>query len=193
MEELRGVFRSNRCRSIKDYWRGRVPDLQLRWKAIRGGINVVNYAPSDLWSVRVRESEKVLMEALDVIGEVQRYWEVLYAKRPVNLPAFARLGRAPVPRGVPHERRSVQDYTLQDLKDAVKQAVADDTAPGSNRVTAALIAELPEPVQGLLVHTYRAILRGADVPESWHEAIIWLMPKGTATGNLDAYRPIALG
>ena len=42
----------------------------------------------------------------------------------------------------------MQDYTLQDLKDAVKQAVADDKAPGSNRVTAALIAEVPKAVQG---------------------------------------------
>ena len=48
-------------------------------------------------------------------------------------------------------------------------------------------------MQGLLVHAYGAIVPGAEVPESWHEAIIWLMPKGTATGNLDAYRPIALG
>ena len=117
----------------------------------------------------------------------------MFAKRPVNLPAFERLVRAHIPRGVPEEWRSVQDYTLQDLKNAVKQAVADDKAPGSNRVTTALIAELPEPVQGLLVHAYRAILRGAEVPESWHEAIIWLMPKGTAAGGLDAYRPIALG
>ena len=152
---------------------------------------MVNYAPSGLWSVRVRESEKVLLEASDVIGEVQRYWEALYAKRPVNLPAFERLVRAHIPKGVPEEWRSVQDYTLQEFKDAVRQAVADDKAPGSNWVRAALIAELPEPVQGLLVHVYRAILRGADVPESWHEAIIWLMPKGTATGNLDEYRPIA--
>ena len=109
---------------------------------------MVNYAPSGLWSVRVRESEKVLLQASDVIGEVQRYWEALYAKRPVNLPAFERLVRAHIPKGVPEEWRSVQDYTLQDLKDAVRQAVADDNAPGSNRVTAALIAELPEPVQG---------------------------------------------
>ena len=43
------------------------------------------------------------------------------------------------------------------------------------------------------MHAYRAILRGADGPESWHEAIIWLMPKGTATDNLDEYRPMALG
>ena len=131
----------------------------------------------------------MLLEAWDVIGEVQRYWEALYAKRPVNVPAFERLVRAHIPKGVPEEWRSVQDYTLQDLKDAVRQAVADDKAPGSNQVTAALIAELPEPVQGLMVHAYRAILRGADVPESWHEAIIWLMPKGwpgatwTSTGR----------
>ena len=135
----------------------------------------------------------MLMEASEVIGEVQRYREPLYAKRLVDVPAFERLVGAHIPRGVPEEWRSVQDHTLQDLKDAVKQAVADDKAPGSNRVTAALIAELPEPVQGLLVHAYRAILRGAEVPETWHEAIILLMPKGTATGNLDEYRPIALG
>ena len=193
VEELRGVLRSNRRRSIKDYWRGRVPDLQLRWTVIRGAINVVNYALLGLWAVRVRESEKVLLEASDIIGEVQRYSEALYAKRPVNLPTFERLVRAHIPKGLPEEWRSVQDYTLQDLKDAVRQAVADDKAPGSNQVTAALIAELPEPMQGLLVHAYRAVLRGADVPESWHEAILWLMPKGTATGNLDEYRPIALG
>ena len=153
---------------------------------IRGAINVVNYAPSGLWPVRVQESENVLLEASEVIGEVQRYGEALYPKRPLNLPAFERLVRARIPRGVPEEWRSVQDYTMHDLKDAVKQAVADDKAPGSNRVMAALIAELPEPVQGFLVQAYRAILRGAKGPESWHKAIIWLMPKGTATVNLDA-------
>ena len=74
------------------------------------------------------------------------------------------------------------------------QAVADETAPGSgNGVTAALIAELQEPVQGLLVHAYKAFLRDAEVLESLLEAIIWLKPKGTAKGNLDAYSPIALG
>ena len=73
MEELRGVLRSKRCRSIKDYWRGRVPDVQIRWTLIRGAINVVNYGPSGLWLVCVPESEKVLMEASEVIGEVQRY------------------------------------------------------------------------------------------------------------------------
>ena len=62
----------------------------------------------------------------------------------MNLPAFERLVLAHIPRGGPEKWRSLQDYTLQDLKDAVRQAVADDKAPGSDRVTAALIAELPE-------------------------------------------------
>ena len=60
--ELKGVVRCNRRASIKDYCR-KVPDCQLRWTVIRGPINVVSYAPSGLWSLRVRESEKVLMEA----------------------------------------------------------------------------------------------------------------------------------
>ena len=36
VEELRGIFRCNRRRFIKDYWRGKVPDLQLRWTDPRG-------------------------------------------------------------------------------------------------------------------------------------------------------------
>ena len=131
-----------------------MPDPQLRWTVIRGVVNVMRYAPSGLWLVRVWELEKVLMEASQVIGEVQTCWEALYAKRLVNLPAFERLVRAHIPRGVPDGWRSVQDYTLQDLKDVVKHAAADDKAPGSNRVTATLVRELPEQVQGLLVHAY---------------------------------------
>ena len=96
------VLRCNRRRSIKDYWRGKVPDLQLRWMAIRWAIDVVSYAPSGLWSARVRECEKELMEASKVIGEVQRYWEALYAKRPVNPPAFERPVGPHIPRGVPN-------------------------------------------------------------------------------------------
>ena len=125
--------------------------------------------------------------------EVQGYWEALYAKRPVNPPAFEGLVRAHIPRGVPDDWKSVQDHTLHDLKDAAEQAVADDKAPGSDRVTAALIAELPEPVQGLLVHAYRAIVRGAEVPESWHEAIIWQMPKGTARRGLGCIQAHSVG
>ena len=68
--------------------------------------------------------------------------------------AFERVIRAHIPRAVPDEWRSVQDYTLQDVGDAVKQAIEDGKAPGSNRLTATLIAELPERVQWLPVHAY---------------------------------------
>ena len=50
----------------------------------------------------------------------QRSWEALHRKRLMNLPAFERLVRAHIPRGVADEWRSVQDYTLRDLKDAMK-------------------------------------------------------------------------
>ena len=60
----------------------------------------------------------------------------------------------------------MQDYTLYDPHETVKHAVAEGNTPGSNKVTAALIAEFPDPVQGLLMHAYRAMLRGTKVPES---------------------------
>ena len=141
----------------------------------------------------VGESEKVLMEASDIIGEVQRYWEALYARRPVNLPAFERLVRAHIPRGVPEEWWSVQGLHPSGSQGRREASRGGRQGSGVQSGHGRPHSRASEPVQGLLVHAYRAILRGADVPESWHEAIIWLMPKGTATGNLDAYRPIALG
>ena len=64
---------------------------------------------------------------------------------------------------------------------------------GCNGVMAALIAELPELVPGLLTPAYRATLRGAQIPESWHEGITWLMHRGKAMGDLDAYCSMELG
>ena len=71
--------------------------MQLPWAAIRGAIKVVKYGPSGLWSVRVQESQKVPMEALDIIGEIQLYWQALYNMRPVNLWAFETLARGHIP------------------------------------------------------------------------------------------------
>ena len=51
----------------------------------------------------------------------------------------------------------------------------------------------PSRCKGSWYEAYRMILRGAEVPELWHEVIIWMMRKGMATGDLEAYRPIALG
>ena len=50
MKELRGVVQRNRRTSIKDWWRGMLPELQLRWAAIQVGINVVTYAGSSRFS-----------------------------------------------------------------------------------------------------------------------------------------------
>ena len=58
---------------------------------------------------------------------------------------------------------------------------------------ARFIKALPAPVQWLLVHSYRAILRGAPPPMHWRDAHIWLSPKVPGSARLDDYRPIALG
>ena len=132
MQELRDVLRRNRRRFIKDYrqagsWTRSFGGPPPRGPSILSG---VHRHGCDAW---VRESEKALAEACDVIGEVRRYSETLYAKRLVNLPAFERLVKAHIHSGGPEEWRSVLDYTLQHFHDAVKHAVTDGKAPRSNK------------------------------------------------------------
>ena len=166
VEELWDVLRSNMRRSIKDYWRGRVPDLQLRCSDTGG------HQRGELCPVRPvsRTRPGVGEGAHGGFGRHRRGAEVLggVVRQEASEPAGLRAAGPG-----PHPSWGAGGMEVG----------AGDRAPGSNPVTAALIAELPKPVQGLLVHAYRAILRGADVPESWHEAIIWLIPKGTATAT----------
>ena len=80
---------------------------------------------------------------------------------------------------------------MQDLQSALDKA--DGKAPGPKHVEARFIKALPAPVQWLLVHSYRAILRSAPTPMHWRYAHIWLSPKVPGSDTLDDYRPIALG
>ena len=80
---------------------------------------------------------------------------------------------------------------MQDLKSALDKA--DGKALGPNHVEACFIKALPAPVQRLLVHSYRAILRAAPQPMHWRDAHIWLSPKVPGSARPDDYRPIALG
>ena len=122
---------------------------------------------------------------------VRAFWRELYDTRPVDLPGFqAVLGRH-VPRVPEGAWTQVQQYSMQDLKPALDKA--DGKAPGPNHVEARFIKALPAPVQWLLVHSYRAILRGAPPPMHWRDAHIWLSPKVPGSARLDDYRPIALG
>ena len=191
IRQLRALLAADRKRAIKDFWRRHAPDIAQRWKAVRGAIEVEAPGPSGLWNVRVPNTQTLLTEAHDVMFAVRAFWRELYDKRPVDLPGFqAVLGRH-VPRVPEGAWTQVQQYSMQDLKSALDKA--DGKAPGSNHVEARFIKALPAPVQWLLVHSYRAILRGAPPPMHWRDAHIWLSPKVPGSARLDDYRPITLG
>ena len=78
---------------------------------------------------------------------------------------------------------------MQDLQSALDKA--DGKAPGPNHVEARLIKALPAPVHWLLVHSYRAILRGAPPPMHWRDAQL-AQPQCAGlcpTGRLQAHSP----
>ena len=191
IRQLRALLAADRKRAIKDFWRHHALDIAQRWKAVWGAIEVEAPGPSGLWNVRVPNTQTLLTKAHDVMFAVRAFWRELYDKRPVDLPGFqAVLGRH-VPRVPDGAWTQVQQYSMQDLQSALDKA--DGQAPGPNHVEARFIKALPAPVTWLLVHSYRAILRGAPPPMQWRDAHIRLSPKVPGSARLDDYRPIALG
>ena len=146
---------------------------------------------SGLWNVRIPNTQTLLTEAHDVIFAVHAFWRELYDKRPVDLPGFQEVLSRHVPRVPEGAWAQVQQYPMQDLQSSLDKA--DGKALGPSHAEARFIKALPAPLQWLLVHSYRAILRGAPPPMHWRDAHIWLRPKVPGSARLDDYRPIALG
>ena len=189
--QLRALLAADRKSAIKDFWRRHAQDIAQRWKAVRGDIEVEVPGPSGLWNVRVPNTQTLLTEAHDVMSAVGAFWREQYDKRPVDLPVFqAVLGRH-VPRVPEGAWAKVQQHSMRDLQSALDKA--DGKAPGPNHLEAGFIKALPMPVQWLLVHSYRAVLRGAPPPAHWRDAHILLSPKVPGSARLDDYRPIAQG
>ena len=191
IRHLRALLAADRKRAIEDFWRRHSQHIAQRWEAVRGTIEVEAPGPSGLWNVRVSNTHTLLTEAHDVMFAVCAFWRELYDKRPMDLPGFqAVLGRH-VPPGLEGAWAQVQQCSVQDLQSAPDKA--DGKAPGPNHGEARFIKALPAPVQWLLVHSYRAILRSAPPPMHWRDAHIWHSPKVPGSARLDDYRPIALG
>ena len=147
--------------------------------------------PSGLWNVRVPNSQTLPTEANDVMSAVRAFWRDLYDKRPMDLPSFHTVLGRHVPRVPEGAWAQVQQYSMQDLRSALDKA--DGKAPGPNLVEACFIKALAAPVQWLLVHSYRDILRGAPAPPHWRDAHFWLSPKVPGSAKLDNYWPIVVG
>ena len=165
IRQLRALLAADRKRAIKDFWRRHAPDIAQRWGAVRGAMEVEAPGLSGLWNVRVPNTQTLLTEAHNVMFAVRAFWRKLYDKRPVHLPGFQPVLGRHAPRVPDGAWTQVQQYSMQDLQSALDKA--DGKAPGSNHVEARFIKALPAAVQWLLIHSYRAILRGDPPPMHW--------------------------
>ena len=191
IRHLRALLAAEHKRAIRDFWRRHAQNIAQRRGAMRGAIEVEAPGPLGLWNVRVPNTQTLLTEVNDVMFAVRAFWRELYDKRPVDLTGFQAVLGLHLPWVPEGAWAQVQQCSMQDLQSALDKD--DGKAPGPNHVEARFIKALPAPVQWLLVHSYRAILRLAPQPMHWRDAHIWLRPKVPGSARLDDYRPIALG
>ena len=191
IRRFRAFLAADRKRAMKDFWRRHAQDIPKRWKAVRGASKAETPGQSGLWNVRVPNTQTLLREADYAMFAVCAFWRELYDKHPVDLPGVQAVLSRHVPRVPEGAWAQVQQYSMQDLRSALDKA--DGKAPGPKHVEACFIKALLAPVQSLLVHSYRAILRGAPPLMHWRDVHIWLSPKVPGSAKLDDYRPIALG
>ena len=88
IRHLHALLAADRKHAIKDFWRRNAQDIVQRWEAVRGAIEVEAPVASGLWNMKVPNIQTLLIEAHGVIGAVRAFWQVLYGKRPVDVPNF---------------------------------------------------------------------------------------------------------
>lgn len=84
----------------------------------------------------------------------------------------------------------VQPVTEADVADMIGEF--KDTTPGTDRITARILKELPPFYISCLTQVFNHCLEGGELPEEWKEAAITLLPKEGDLGDPGNYQPIAL-
>ena len=189
IRHLRALLAADGKRAIKDFWHRHTQDIVQLWRAVGWSIEVEPPGSSGLRNLRVPDTQTLLTEVHDVLSALRAFSRELYDRRAVDLPSFqAGLGRHVhrVPEGT---WAHVQQYSMRDLQSSLDNA--NCKAAGPNHVGARFIQGPPAPINWLLVHSYRAIVRGTLPPTHFRDAPIWLSPELTDSAKLDDYRPIA--
>ena len=187
---MRALLAADRRVAIRDFWCRHAQDIAQRWKAVQVAIEVEAPGLSGLWNVRVPTTQTLLTEAHEVRFAVRAFWRELYDERLV-VPGFQAVLGPHVPRVPEWAWAQVQQYSMPSPMDK-----ADGKAQGLNNVEARFINALPAPVQWLLVHSYRAILRGAPPPDALEGCAHLAQLQGAGlrqTGRLPAHGPGLIG
>ncbi|ESO12894.1 hypothetical protein HELRODRAFT_62922, partial [Helobdella robusta] len=81
--------------------------------------------------------------------------------------------------------------TLSEIKHAIISS--KNSAPGPDQITYNILKKLPSLTLQALEKAFNHIWTQADVPNEWHEALVFPIPKpGKSKINPENYRPISL-
>jgi hypothetical protein len=187
---IKGMKQNNINIAIKKLNSSFKRGLQYFWTKVTGQ----NETHSDITSVEYTEhptGKKVKSNNNGVVKKkFRKSWKKQYTKTTHNNTNQNRRWYKNNKNRQPPSISLTQEITIEEVSEVIKDR--NDTTPGTDSVSMAIITLLPEQYMTALTKIYNLCLQGGTLPKEWQEGQITLIYKKGAKHDPTNYRPITL-
>lgn len=152
-------------------------------------------AESSIFKIRDPKSKHILQDSREIRSCFKDYYAKLYSQPQVDnddsLNSMLQLLELPT---VSEDQNSILKLpiSIEELTSAITRLKANKS-PGADGFTSEWYKNLKEPLIPILLKTFNWVMERGEIPPSWTEAIISVIPKaGRDKLNCSNYRPISV-
>ena len=125
------------------------------------------------------------------LGHLNVNNEIVTSKKDISNTSLMHFRKIPLLKTILKNSKILNNRKKNELKDALSKA--HDSSPGPDGIHYQFLKYLPDSSLSVLLKTFNDIWESGNVPKSWKEATIILIPKpGKDNTNQNNYRLIAL-
>lgn len=148
-----------------------------------------------IYKIRNPKTQKVCTELKDIQKSFELYYKDLYTQ-----PTRAETGiiksfldSLDLPSiGEQQNKALLTEITIEELDSAISKLKANKT-PGTDGYPSEMYKTFKPQITPMLLKCFNYVLRGGEIPQSWQEAVISIIPKqGKDKNECSSYRPISV-
>lgn len=152
-------------------------------------------ANNNIYKIRDSLTNSIQYKTEEIHKCFETYYKNLYSQPKINnenqIPLL--LNSLNLPRVTEDQNSAlIKEITTEEINSAISK-LKTNRAPGTDGYTSEFYKLLREPVIPLLRNTFNWVLKGGEIPNSWREAFISVIPKeGKDKLDCSSYRPVSV-